>query len=425
MAPKSKAKINDFVEGDLVAAKVKGYPFWPGRVVKVAMKGSRKEYTVKFFQSNDTATKLQDIKPFSQMTESDRRGRADKLEAIRLCQEEYDRMENGDNVTTSPEKSQEADEDNHQSMIIDEENNLKIDEKPAKKTTKSKVQTEDETGDTPKSPVSKPTRKSSNIIQDIPRKTKQQKSKHETKQQTKKHKSNSTTTSNNRSGGLESSTTNDDDLKRDATKDIAQTGTNSNKVPTDVTDNSLSVSSIDHNHLEQTTDNVYNPAFLKLEMKLKAKLEEKDALKRSHFEKKLYEKSSSKFPAIHKRLDHILDLTEDLLRNGVDHSCIITKLERAHKNLEPTLRKCIDILTSEYGRKQNDFNEFREKLIMIVERFQEIREATKKKNPQISKVVKRLRKVYKGDEKMKNFINMDAISERKENDAIKKGYSRT
>lgn len=95
-AQKTDNKANDsgehFEVGDLVAAKVKGFPFWPGRITKVQGTGSLLKYNVKFFQSNDhSVLPPTAIVPFAKWQPKPHELKRKNLsQAFKLCSDEYD-----------------------------------------------------------------------------------------------------------------------------------------------------------------------------------------------------------------------------------------------------------------------------------------------------------------------------------------------
>lgn len=109
-ARKKKTALKEtFKVGDLVAAKIRGYPFWPGRVEVVDTK-----ITVKFFSTNDTACSFQDLKPFNQLTEKERLNpKKGFQEALRICQELYDNQVKGSNDSAQINGDDEQSDDNH------------------------------------------------------------------------------------------------------------------------------------------------------------------------------------------------------------------------------------------------------------------------------------------------------------------------
>lgn len=54
-ASNNKSSIEQYQELDLVAAQVRGYPHWPGRIEAIIGSGKQLRYTVRFFPNNDTA----------------------------------------------------------------------------------------------------------------------------------------------------------------------------------------------------------------------------------------------------------------------------------------------------------------------------------------------------------------------------------
>lgn len=83
---------HEFQLNDLVAAKVRGYPTWPGFIEEIRQtSGNRQEYTVKFFQTGDRSTKFVELKPFEEMTASElkckRKNFAQALEECRRMQQ--------------------------------------------------------------------------------------------------------------------------------------------------------------------------------------------------------------------------------------------------------------------------------------------------------------------------------------------------
>lgn len=86
-----KSVSTSFKENDLVAAKVKGFAFWPAFIEKVELTNNKPKYTVRFFGTNETSVTLASIKPFKDLTDKERTcKRPGFQEALSLCQERYD-----------------------------------------------------------------------------------------------------------------------------------------------------------------------------------------------------------------------------------------------------------------------------------------------------------------------------------------------
>ena len=102
---------HEFNRGDFVAAKVKGYPSWPGRVEEIDPANKRKRYLVRFFGTCDKANTFVELKPFEALTESEKAcSKKGFKEALAECQREYDLARKGKNKKSdkiSPRKRSE------------------------------------------------------------------------------------------------------------------------------------------------------------------------------------------------------------------------------------------------------------------------------------------------------------------------------
>lgn len=87
----NKSSEVEYKEGDLVGAKVKGYPLWPGRVEKTEYVNNKRRYTVRFFGTDDTSQTFMQIKHFRDFTNHEKACSSKGFkEALELCQKEYD-----------------------------------------------------------------------------------------------------------------------------------------------------------------------------------------------------------------------------------------------------------------------------------------------------------------------------------------------
>lgn len=123
MSKKTKKKTtNDpspgqhFKIGDLVGARVKGFPIWPARIESV--EASKRRYIVRFFGTEQSSQYIPPthIKHFKDLTKQEKScKRKGFAEAIKLCQEEYDSRaedeEPGENVEEEEQQAEEAEEE--------------------------------------------------------------------------------------------------------------------------------------------------------------------------------------------------------------------------------------------------------------------------------------------------------------------------
>lgn len=491
MAPKKKQIKHEFAVGDLVGAKVKGHSMWPGKVEKVEIvKPNRKRYTVRFFHTNDTGSNFLELKPFVQLKDSEFNLKNESLlKAIALCRREVDGLENGD--CTEIEKVTHTEgkyNDGKVALSVDEENNLTIDETnsnndekktkrldrsakrikldkkgatqvhfnekeedktPRQRNSRSgkvsvidikqeadsknnagptKTSKDLDSGSKPEKPATKPNIRASSRkrLPDATNNTlTETKVRRKTSQQVK---------SDQRISGPITNSSPNIDLKSESDASEGVCHDANEKLPIDSarSNHSLSKSAIDHNSRlsidEEDENYMQNSTIEKLKKKLAVKMQEKETLKLTRLQRKAYERASKKFPTVYKKLDHVLSLSEKLLKKELGNKSTTSKLEDAHRNLEATLLKCIDKLTTDYGRTQKDRIKFHETLSKIATNLKFIRDTLSTQNPDLAKIVKRLLKVYK-TKAIRDFINDasidgnldDAMNERKENDAIKMG----
>lgn len=90
---KEKLILDEFKEGDLVGAKVKGYPLWPGYIQKVDYINKKPRYEVRFFGTDDISRACIHIKPFKCFTAQEKAcNRKGFSQALSICQEKYEEI---------------------------------------------------------------------------------------------------------------------------------------------------------------------------------------------------------------------------------------------------------------------------------------------------------------------------------------------
>lgn len=110
------AAVRLFNKGDLIGAKVKGHPLWPGLIEKKELKNNKISYVVRFFGTNETANRFINLKPFDEFTNSEKQcTRKGFREAFILCEEEYN-LSVKKNKAQIKEESVLGDEEHQQSQ---------------------------------------------------------------------------------------------------------------------------------------------------------------------------------------------------------------------------------------------------------------------------------------------------------------------
>jgi len=453
MAPKRKKSSRpkaeyEFKVGDLVCAKIRGHPLWPAKIEKIDdTNPNNKKYTVRFFQTNDIGENLVKLKLFKDVKDREYTSNKKSLDEARaLCRQEYNNSIKQTNNGIDPTHEVDAtDGGKLEPESLDGENNLTIDEAPqeTKKESKKEI-TSRKRASSQVHLIEKehPKSKKSRLSKTIQNENKQQAIEtepNETPTKVQRRASQRRSLPNrtkpidnaicdeNISGSVASTiSSSNNDLKKE---NVAYDSDEKPLLDQIKVNQSLSKSTIDHNSRmsldEGDSDVVQNPALEKLKKKLAKKMQEKETLKMIRLQKKAYERASKKFPAVYKKLDQVLLLSKSLSNKRIDTQTTATKLEDAHRNLETTLLKCIEKLTTDYGRTQKDSIKFQSVLEAIATNLVQVRRTTRDENPALSKKIKQLLKVYKS-KSIREFINDgeigsnsdDAMNERKENDAI-------
>jgi len=112
----------NFKEGDLVGAKIKGYPLWPAIIERMDINNPRRKFTIRFFGSDELYHSFTQIKLFKDFTPQERAcARKGFKEALELCQKEYDSLRAAHEGEEDEEGEQEEDEEMSEGRLKDSE----------------------------------------------------------------------------------------------------------------------------------------------------------------------------------------------------------------------------------------------------------------------------------------------------------------
>lgn len=423
----AKPKI-EFRKGDLVAAKVKGHPSWPGQIEHVEINGTRKRYHVRFFGTNDMSYSHAEIKPFDQMTATELRTKSKAFsDALEECRKVQRSIESNNNKIIETEKEldfehetevdeglQDGDEDDDVVMQEDESNVNDAIKRPQEDTKKVEFGNEVLTRRKKEIPFDK----KENELND---------------------------TENNKHGGVPKDATlclpnlssPDDDEEQDQQPIQTKLGPNSEDISRNCSLNDLTSeqANADRGNIPPSTKinhmqaNKRELTLAKLKKKIDTKLEEKAAKKAAFKQQKSFEKASKGLPVLTKKLEPLARSSARLiddLGNKKAAKQVRTSMKDCEKYLN-SLAKCLKLMTSDYGRQQKKCYELHCSLRKIVETLKQIKSC---KTLDVARDCSRFVKQMRGSEDIKTFINNmefpsynDSITERKENSTIKRRKS--
>lgn len=358
----------NFKEGDLVGAKVKGHPLWPGYIEKVSFLSNRRKYTVRFFGSNDTSQSCIQIKYFKDFTPQEKAcSRKGFKDALMLCQEQYDSLEIDDDQEDGEVEEENSvsdkslDSPQHQELdklVIDNDKGSLDDMKSEKESTTSPpdASTQMEIEDDKEVTVEAPS-----ITKD----------------------------------------------------DIMQT-----KSPKSEGENVAEVS-------------VFDSALAKLKEKVAKKLEEKEARKIELKELKMSSKVSAKLAVINKKMKRFsrtvkkLSNAKPINQSNIDEWNLAVRM---YDSVFPYLHKCIKYYSENNSTKHGnpDLINYRECQKILIEIFSDVKGAIKNAQAHdgFKKELRKFKEKMKSNDDIKEFIDQqepetfkNAMIERRDNDA--------
>lgn len=370
-----KAPEANFKVGDLVGAKVKGHPIWPGFIEEVNNLNNKCKYTVRFFGSSETSQSCIEIKYFRDFTTKEIAcSRKGFKEALLQCQERYDELR----------RTVKVEREHHQEDkgVLEEENSV-----PDKQSLDP--------------PFNYETDKL--IIEYDSDGTNDKKSKR------KKG------TSSSPSEVITPMETNDDKEIPAKSLNIAKDDTVQTKSPKSEGENVAEVSS------------VFDLALAKLKEKVAKKLEEKQACKIKKKEHMMSTKVSKKLVVINKTLKRFSKTVKELsdakaiTRSNIDdwNSAV-----QRYDNVSEILEKCIKYYSENNATKYGNSDVYRECQKILIEIFSDI-DGSIKSAQMHDNFKEELRKFSMNvHPNVKEFINQqepetfkNAMIERRDNDA--------
>lgn len=365
----------NFKEGDLVGAKVKGHPLWPGYIEKVNFLNNRRKYTVRFFGSNDTSQSCIQIKYFKDFTSQEKAcSRKGFKDALMLCQEKYDSLEIGDD---------DDDDDQEDGEEVEEENSAPDKSLDSPQHHESdKLVIENDKGSS---------------IDDI------------------KSEKESTTSPPDATTSMEIE---DDKEGTVEVPSIAKDDTMQTKSPKSEGENVAEVS-------------VFDSALAKLKEKVAKKLEEKEARKIELKELKMSSKVSAKLAVINKKMKRFsrtvkkLSIAKPINQSNIDEWNLAVRM---YDSVFPYLHKCIKYYSENNSTKHGDSDliNYRECQKILIEIFSDVKGAIKNAQAHdgFKKELRKFKEKMKSNDDVKEFIDQqepetfkNAMIERRDNDA--------
>lgn len=121
MTKRSKKKTNGnggggssvtFKVGDIVGARVKGYPIWPAKVIHKADMNNKTKYTVEFYLTKETSQHIAELKHFKDLSDKELAcKKKDFQEALSICREEYETLQGKNGVQLKSTLTQDDEKD--------------------------------------------------------------------------------------------------------------------------------------------------------------------------------------------------------------------------------------------------------------------------------------------------------------------------
>lgn len=419
MAPKKKQRKSTtgasdgnkviFKEGDLVGAKIKGHPLWPGRIETVhelANLNGKRKYTVRFFGSDDTSQSSIQIKLFEAFTDQEKAcSRRGFKEALLLCQQEYDLL-----LSQSLIKATSKDVDEHAKEV--EEDKIS-DYQSACSSPELKINTDpiEEPAILEKSTANRGKRKANEKPKEKPAKRSRLEPPNTNNQsscesapisiKSEPPAVTSTTTTSNKQSTIEDAQSGGDVITADG----------NSKKPADQ----------DGENVKKHSETLRKLTLAKLQEKVKRKIKEKEDLKIELRERRSHTYYAPKLVLINKKLKHISSLANRFSRTtkfGKSDLQQWNSAVRIYQTLSTRLTKCVNFFNRNNMKLSPECRDCHETLVSIVTNVKraqnddEIASSTKKE-------LKRIIKLMKNSDLI-DFINDDmknAMTERKENDA--------
>lgn len=378
----------DFKVGDLVGAKVKGHPVWPGIIDAVEIvANNRKKYNVRFFGTNDTSKNIIELKPFKDFTDKERScGKKGFAEALALCQERYNSIKHDDKEVGDDENA------NNDRPPTERGENQKSIPPSAPLVTSTTSLNQDEPMDTLSSGLKEEVSAHEHNceITSLPPSTSPEHTNNDVEEPSNKWSLN--------------------DLKKEP---VAQ----------------VNLLNPEEENVMQSSNR--ETTLAKLQEKLKLKMEIKEACKRKKMRKRLEEKASKKFPIIEANLLELSGVFKKLSKTNANQAdttkwnVTVRKYNSFLPVLETYIRK---YFMTEYSKEFEESEERKQCYKILQQIVADLRKTKKNKvlpakmNDEVKKMLKNMR----NHQILRDFIcepinienSKNAMTERKENDTV-------
>lgn len=446
----------DFEVGDLVAAKVKGHPTWPGFVEEVhPLAKDRKKYVVRFFFTKDKCSSFVELKPFDTMTTSERKcNRRGFAEAMQLCLQKVNSPRKKGRIkiatTNNQEKEPAAKEDRlpREPPLEDdviEENDTKTQSSPtvqddhldlSSPTTSETTSSAEDKANQDEARLGSTAKRRDDIRRGKVKEARAMLGNVEANPLVEKEEENNNTENKEY----------DDkpDCQMDCLPELSSP--DDDEVPQPKAESKVEESS-KHCSLNDLTSEQANAdrgneppsnktsttqvtkreiTLAKLKKKIDIKLREKEEKKAAFRQQKSFEKASKGLPTLIRKFQPLsissARLTDDLYNEKAANQ-VRTSMKECEKYLN-SLAKCLKLMTSLYGQQQRECYEFHCSLRKIVETLKGIK--SEKSHPMAKDCATFLKKLSSTGE-IKTFMNSmefplygDSMTAKKENSIVKR-----